>query len=434
MRRLTSVKQYGLIEGALLALAPFALLMAHNKAGQFPALMPPLAAFFTAGCGLAAARLLFLNPRYGKLFGWLFWIGALVGTLPILIGNPFAALLFATFFIISGFALTDFKVDYQELLTTPRAERCRQRAAGAALVLGGAVLVSASLNQPDYLEARMCFILSALASLWLLLRWVRLSQRRHVSWFYSAAAGMLLLPLLVSLVSGRTRAVALFIALLMSIPLYRFRRTAAPREHWWELVLNHPGRTLFSTFLTLCTFGALLLNLSFSTVRPEIPFIDAFEVKVDSPSSLTIRVYEKNIVGYVHYLGKNVYFDKDGIVVESSDQEIEGVPLIKGLTFDRLTMHQALNVKDASIFGTILNITQLLDKYGLKPDEIRFGNNLELYLSMKDVTVNLGTGDHLDEKISRLKKLEPDLEDKSGSLHMENYTDESTHISLEASR
>ena len=144
--------------------------------------------------------------------------------------------------------------------------------------------------------------------------------------------------------------------------------------------------------------------------HPEIPFIDAFEVKVDSPSSLTIRVYEKNIVGYVHYLGKNVYFDKDGIVVESSDQEIEGVPLIKGLTFDRLTMHQALNVKDASIFGTILNITQLLDKYGLKPDEIRFGNNLELYLSMKDVTVNLGTGDHLDEKISRLKKLEPDLE------------------------
>lgn len=48
--------------------------------------------------------------------------------------------------------------------------------------------------------------------------------------------------------------------------------------------------------------------------------------------------------------------------------------------------------------------------------------------------MNLGTGDHLDEKISRLKKLEPDLEDKSGTLHMENYTDESTHISLEASR
>ena len=31
-------------------------------------------------------------------------------------------------------------------------------------------------------------------------------------------------------------------------------------------------------------------------------------------------------------------------------------------------------------------------------------------------------------------QLEADLEGKSGTLHMENYTDESTHISLEASK
>ena len=157
--------------------------------------------------------------------------------------------------------------------------------------------------------------------------------------------------------------------------------------------------------------------------HPEIPFIDTFEVKIDSPSSITIRVYEKNIVGYVQYLGKNVYFDKDGIVVESSDQVMDGVPMIKGLSFDSLTMHQALTVKGPEIFQTILN-----------PDEIRFGNSSELYLKLEDVTVALGTGDYLDEKVSRLKKLEADLEGKSGTLHMENYTDESTHISLEASK
>ena len=168
--------------------------------------------------------------------------------------------------------------------------------------------------------------------------------------------------------------------------------------------------------------------------RPEIPFIDTFEVKINSPGSITIRVYEKNIVGYVQYLGKNVYFDKDGIVVESSDQVLDGIPMIKGLSFDSLTTYQALAVKDPEIFRTILDITQLLDKYGLSPDEIRFGSSSELYLKLGDVTVALGTGDHLDEKVSRLKKLEADLEGKSGTLHMENYTDESTHISLEASR
>lgn len=163
-----------------------------------------------------------------------------------------------------------------------------------------------------------------------------------------------------------------------------------------------------------------------------IPFIDDFEVSIQSHDSITIRVYEKNIVGYVRYLGKNVYFDKDGIVVESSTEEMEDIPLISGLHFDRFAMYESLNVENTKVFDTILEITQLLEKYGLILDEIRFGNAGELNLQLGDVRIMLGTGDHLEEKIARLKQLEPDLLDKSGTLHMENYTDETTHISLEA--
>lgn len=166
--------------------------------------------------------------------------------------------------------------------------------------------------------------------------------------------------------------------------------------------------------------------------QPEIPFVDTFEVTIESLQSVRIRVYEKNIVGYVRYLGKNVYFDKDGIVVESSDELLDDVPRISGLTFDRLAMHQTLNVDDPAVFDTILSITQLLKKYDLNPDEIRFGANNELYLQLHEVKVALGEGDNLDEKVARVKQLEDDLEDKSGILHMENYTDETTHISLEA--
>lgn len=168
--------------------------------------------------------------------------------------------------------------------------------------------------------------------------------------------------------------------------------------------------------------------------HPEIPFIDDFEVTMDSWQSLKIRVYEKNMVGYVRYLGQNVYFDKDGIVVESSAQELEGIPQISGVTFDSLAIHQPLSVEDPTIFDTILSITKLLTKYDLDPDEIRFGAGGELFLQLGDVKVALGTGENLDEKISRLKQLEGDLKDKSGTLHMENYTDETTHISLEAAK
>lgn len=168
--------------------------------------------------------------------------------------------------------------------------------------------------------------------------------------------------------------------------------------------------------------------------HPEIPFIDDFEVTMDSWQSLKIRVYEKNMVGYVRYLGQNVYFDKDGIVVESSAQELEGIPQISGVTFDSLAIHQPLSVEDPTIFDTILSITKLLTKYDLDPDEIRFGTGGELLLQLGDVKVALGTGENLDEKISRLKQLEGDLKDKSGTLHMENYTDETTHISLESAK
>ena len=168
--------------------------------------------------------------------------------------------------------------------------------------------------------------------------------------------------------------------------------------------------------------------------HPEIPFIDDFEVTMDSWQSLKIRVYEKNMVGYVRYLGQNVYFDKDGIVVESSAQELEGIPQISGVTFDSLAIHQPLSVEDPTIFDTILSITKLLTKYDLDPDEIRFGAGGELFLQLGDVKVALGTGENLDEKISRLKQLEEDLKDKSGTLHMENYTDETTHISLESAK
>ena len=177
--------------------------------------------------------------------------------------------------------------------------------------------------------------------------------------------------------------------------------------------------------------------------HPEIPFIDDFEVTMDSWQSLKIRVYEKNMVGYVRYLGQDVYFDKDGIVVESSTQELEGIPQISGVTFDSLAMHQPLSVEDPTIFDTILSITKLLTKYDLDPDEIRLqtrtcriqiGAGGELFLQLGDVKVALGTGENLDEKISRLKQLEGDLKDKSGTLHMENYTDETTHISLESAK
>ena len=71
-------------------------------------------------------------------------------------------------------------------------------------------------------------------------------------------------------------------------------------------------------------------------------------------------------------MGANFYFDKDGVVVESSSEISEGVPCISGLKFDALALYQKLNVTDDSVFERILDITQLVKKYEMEPDRIEF--------------------------------------------------------------
>ena len=149
------------------------------------------------------------------------------------------------------------------------------------------------------------------------------------------------------------------------------------------------------------------------------------------PHTIKIEVYEKALAGYVEYLEKCMYFDKDGIVTEISEERTEGVPQVTGLSFDHVLLHEPLPVEDAGIFRSILNITQLVNKYNLSVDRIYFGKEGNLVLYFDDVKAALGTGDNLDEKIMRLQYMLPNLEGKSGTLRMENYTEETKNTSFE---
>lgn len=177
--------------------------------------------------------------------------------------------------------------------------------------------------------------------------------------------------------------------------------------------------------------NSLYLYIKYRYLNPDpIPFIDKLEVSIASPGKVKIRVYEKSLVGYVNYMGANFYFDKDGVVVESSSEVKEGVPCISGLKFSALALYQKFEVEDDSIFQEILTITQLVKKYELTPDRIEFASDLSLILHFDSMRVALGR-DGLEEKVGRLHDLYPDLEGRSGIFHMENYTEDSKFISFE---
>ena len=59
-----------------------------------------------------------------------------------------------------------------------------------------------------------------------------------------------------------------------------------------------------------------------------VPFVEKMDVSVMDPHTIKIEVYEKALAGYVEYLENYMYFDKDGIVVESSNEQTKGIPLV----------------------------------------------------------------------------------------------------------
>ncbi len=159
-----------------------------------------------------------------------------------------------------------------------------------------------------------------------------------------------------------------------------------------------------------------------------LPFISDVEITAQSPGHIRIRVYEKQIVGYVEYLGTNLYFDKDGIVVESTSELLEGIPQISGLNFSEVTLYEKLPVEKEETFRVILNLTQALDKYGMTPDDIRLSDNLEITLVFGEARVLFGTSDYLEEKVTRLASFIDSLEGQKGVLHMENFTEDTQNI------
>ncbi|WP_035796216.1 cell division protein FtsQ/DivIB [Butyrivibrio sp. WCD3002] len=181
-------------------------------------------------------------------------------------------------------------------------------------------------------------------------------------------------------------------------------------------------------------FGHNSIYLSFkyrNKAITGIPFVEKMDVEVVSPDTIKINVYEKAVAGYVKYLDRYIYFDRDGIVVETSSEPSEGVPLVLGLSFDYVVLHEKLPVEDESIFAEILDVTQVLTKYELEADKIFFDSEFHIYIYFGSVEVSLGTNENIDEKIIQLQYILPKLEGKSGVLEMSDYSSNTQNITFE---
>ncbi|MBE5852358.1 MAG: FtsQ-type POTRA domain-containing protein [Lachnospiraceae bacterium] len=181
--------------------------------------------------------------------------------------------------------------------------------------------------------------------------------------------------------------------------------------------------------------NSIFLNLKYQKQEVEdIPFVAAIEIDILSKDTVKITVYEKTLAGFVTYLGRYMYFDKDGTIVESSLVKTSGVPEVIGLSFDHVVKYEKLPVEEEGIFAEILDISQSLNKYELTADKIYFDDKYDVTLYFEDVRVKIGDGNNIDEKFSKMKSILPRLEGKSGVLEMENYSEDTKTVSFHSDK
>ena len=159
-----------------------------------------------------------------------------------------------------------------------------------------------------------------------------------------------------------------------------------------------------------------------------IPYVEKLDMEIIDKNTIHIQVYDKMMIGCVEHMGAFMHFDRDGIVVESAEQPDEDVPVITGIAFSKVVLGQKMEIEDERLFNIILNLTQSIQKNGIKCDRVDFDirQNVTLYIGGSEVL--LGGGEIYDYKISALKKI---LEAAGGvdyRYDMRNYSEENGEV------
>ena len=199
--------------------------------------------------------------------------------------------------------------------------------------------------------------------------------------------------------------------------------------------------------------------------QEDVAFIDTVEVRLLSPHKVKIVVYEKGILGYITSedevttsgdasgdssgdlqldsvsadasgvaSGDAVqmltyqYFDKDGIIVEESHSLVDTVPQVIGATEENLELYDTISFSSKTALKYLLELTQDLDKYDVQVDAVTVKEDGSITLTYREVTVSLGKNSDTAEKVERLAKILPQLTDRSGTIDLSDWAEDSSDI------
>lgn len=162
----------------------------------------------------------------------------------------------------------------------------------------------------------------------------------------------------------------------------------------------------------------------------DIPFVEGFSVTQLNRNTIVISVKEKQPVGCIPYLDSYIYFDRNGIFIESSMERDEKVPYFDGIQVDYVIKDEKLPM-GTTVLNTAVALSMIFEKNDMIPDHIQFDQSYQINLVYGDITVQLGKDEYLEDKMARVIAILPKISGQKGILHLETVTDSVKTVTFE---
>ena len=153
------------------------------------------------------------------------------------------------------------------------------------------------------------------------------------------------------------------------------------------------------------------------------PYVRESEESYPSFGELHIKLHEKSILAAVKYSNHYIYFDKDGMVLKTTEDPLPDIPFFESDDVTDFTLYHTLSTGREELLTQMLNLSSRLTYYKIDWDRADFDTEGHAAIYSGKVTVRLGRRLDYDEVISILPdilKTARDTGDK-GTIDMTNY-------------
>ena len=215
----------------------------------------------------------------------------------------------------------------------------------------------------------------------------------------------------------------LFVLIVCNVKIYTFVGNTVYQENEIKKLV------VTERYDTNVIVGSLM---SYIYPKKGIPFVKKVRMKPAGLNTMKVEITEKELAGRSQLPdGRYVYYDSNYNVSEVSERLVESV---KPVQLPELTQEPVIGKRLPVDDGTIKSMEILdreLPKRDISVDLIKLSDDGSIVLYKGNIEIRLGQRTNLSDKIARLPYILPTIENQSGILHVEDFSEENTDIVFE---